>query len=33
MIMGIYKKTHIQEINIKNRVYHYHFHNLVKAGK
>ena len=25
------KKHHTQEINIKNRVYNYHFDNLVKA--
>ena len=24
---------HIKEINIKNRVYNYHFNNLVKAKK
>ena len=32
MIVGIYK-THVKEINIKNRVYNYYFENLVKAKK
>ena len=31
MIVAIYKKMHIQKINIKNRVCNYHFYNLVKA--
>ena len=29
----LYIKMHIQEINIKNRVYNYYFDNLVKAKK
>ena len=29
-IVGIYK-VHINEINIKNRVYNYYFDNLIKA--
>ena len=30
---GYIEKLHIQEINIKNRVYNYQFDNLVKAKK
>ena len=30
---GYIQKIHIQEINIKNRVYKYHFDNSIKANK
>ena len=30
---GYIQQIHIQEINIKNRLYNYHFDNLVKAKK
>ena len=30
---GYIQKMHIQEINIKNHVYNYHFENLSKANK
>ena len=29
----LYIKLHIQEINVKNQVYNYHFDNLLKAEK
>ena len=32
MFVGEYK-MHFKEINIKNRVYNYHFGNLIKAKK
>ena len=30
---GYIQEMHIQEINIKNHVYNYHFENLSKANK
>ena len=33
MIVGVSKKIHIQDVNIKSRVYNYYFDNLVKVKK